>query len=78
MAMEVDYTLNRYVSVRITGPNFDEQIDLSDIVIVPEVKFNQSALWISCEAENQFVDNQPTIRHYKIYYDRVRLSKARF
>lgn len=75
VTMEVDFTTNRYVSVRITGPNFDESIDLSDIVIVPEVKFNEGALWISCEAENQFVGNQPVVRHYPVYYDRVRLSR---
>ncbi len=77
VAMEVDFTTNRYVGVRITGPNFDEDIDLSDIVIVPEVKFAEGALWISCEAENQFVGNQPVVRHHPVHYDRVTLSRAR-
>ena len=75
MAVEADYTINRYVGFWLRGPGIDLSVDLSAYSIAQEVKFNEQAFELTLESENLF-NNCGTAGSfdYKIYYDNVTLE----
>ncbi len=77
MAVEADYTTNRYVRFWLRGPGIHLSRDLSDYRIAQEVKFNEQAFWLTLESENLF-NNCGTAGNYqyKVYYDDVLLRAS--
>jgi hypothetical protein len=76
MAVEADYTTNRYVRFWLQGHGIDLSRDLSAYSIAHEVKFNEQAFWLTLESENLF-NNCGTAGNldYKIYYDDIILRR---
>ena len=75
MAIEADYSTNRYVRFWVRGPGVHLSLDVSGYRIAQETKFTQEAFWLTLESENLF-NNCGTAGNfqYKVYYDDVKLK----
>ena len=76
MAVEADYTTNRYVRFWLRGPGIHLSRDISAYKIAQEEKFTEQAFWLTLESENLY-NNCGTAgnSHYKVYYDDVLLRQ---
>jgi hypothetical protein len=77
LAVEADYTTNRYIRFVIHGPGVEMSFDMSAYHIAQETKFTEEAFWLTLEDENLF-NNCGTAGsfNYKLYYDDVVLALA--
>lgn len=76
IAVEADFTNNRYVRFWLRGPGVHLSLDLSSYRIAQEAKFTEQAFWLTLESENLF--NNCGIAgayHYKVYYDEIILRR---
>lgn len=77
MAVEADYTTNRYVRFWLRGPGIHLSRDLSAYQIAQEAKFNEQALWLTLESENLYNNcGAAESYQYKVYYDDVILRQS--